>query len=343
MNCIMTAQDPDEKRYHNGHDILVCCTILDIDPDAVFKRVNIECATERVGSLALTARQTACILAAMMEEYGRDDFHIKLAEGHAKALYTMPMSAFIVSRNIREGLRRLVNIKHTTQPANWKISDAKGGFHVSISEQTPDFPVTAYYGLISFVWVILCCRNYTLKEIRPKRVILSGVVPLQDRAEELIGCRIEIGSCNLMEIDHETGQIPFLVSDKLFSMGVSHGRQNIQGRGKLSDSDTFVEQTTEKISRLLPSGRVTAGRIAEDFLMSQRTFERRLREEGTSFSKLINLVRHDLAQQYLANGYLSVTEISFMLGFEEPNSFIRAFKRWENVSPAQFRQKIVTE
>ena len=75
---------------------------------------------------------------------------------------------------------------------------------------------------------------------------------------------------------------------------------------------------------------------AEHFLMSSRTFRRRLDSEGTSFRKLVESTRQGIALELLETG-LTVEGISEHLGYAEPASFIHAFKRWTGTSPKRYR------
>jgi len=77
--------------------------------------------------------------------------------------------------------------------------------------------------------------------------------------------------------------------------------------------------------------------IASQLCMSERTLQRRLLEENTSFVKLVDETRRELAQRFLAKGDISPTEMSFALGFADPSNFYRACKRWFGHSPAQLR------
>lgn len=71
--------------------------------------------------------------------------------------------------------------------------------------------------------------------------------------------------------------------------------------------------------------------------VSPRTLQRRLREEGSSFQRTLDALRNSLAHHYLHNSSLSGTEISFLLGFEDPNSFARVFQTWTGSTPQAVR------
>ena len=71
--------------------------------------------------------------------------------------------------------------------------------------------------------------------------------------------------------------------------------------------------------------------------MSTRTLQRHLKNEGTSFQAALNETRESLARHYLMNSAMSAGEISFLLGYEDPNSFYRAFRSWTGLTPDKLR------
>ena len=71
--------------------------------------------------------------------------------------------------------------------------------------------------------------------------------------------------------------------------------------------------------------------------MTSRTLRRKLEAEGTSYSELLDGVRHALALDYLSTSTLSAADIASALGFSEVASFRRAFKRWTGSTPADLR------
>jgi len=93
------------------------------------------------------------------------------------------------------------------------------------------------------------------------------------------------------------------------------------------------EQVKAIIVSKLPSGIVTGHMVADELNMSYRSLQRKLTESGTTFKKLFEQSRHTLAEKYVTEGKMSMTEITFMLGFSELSSFSRAYKRWTGHSP----------
>ena len=104
------------------------------------------------------------------------------------------------------------------------------------------------------------------------------------------------------------------------------------------DKDDIIQRVKVAIIDQLPSGNVTEDTVAEAIFISKRSLQRKLNEKGTTFKTILTDVRQDLALKYIHDRKLTLTEISFMLGFSEMSSFSRAFKRWTGESPKEFRR-----
>jgi AraC-like DNA-binding protein len=98
----------------------------------------------------------------------------------------------------------------------------------------------------------------------------------------------------------------------------------------------------EAIVRLLPDGEPRRGELARALCMSERTLQRRLGQEGTSFHRLLNDTRRELAERYLGRLHLSLAETAYLLGFADHSSFSRACKRWFERPPGQYREELRT-
>lgn len=100
----------------------------------------------------------------------------------------------------------------------------------------------------------------------------------------------------------------------------------------------LAETVRSRIERALP-GDVSADAIATGLHMSARTLQRRLEEEGTRFSEVVDTAREKLARQRLRETTMPLAEIAYAIGFSDVATFSRAFKRWTGVSPGAFRRR----
>ena len=88
---------------------------------------------------------------------------------------------------------------------------------------------------------------------------------------------------------------------------------------------------------LLPHGKAQTSEIARQLGVSQRTFARRLSQEGLTFSELLDSLRSDLAHRHLADQDLAISQIAWLLGYREVGAFSHAFKRWTGKTPGKAR------
>ena len=102
--------------------------------------------------------------------------------------------------------------------------------------------------------------------------------------------------------------------------------------------DTFVELVRRAIQDRLTGHRPSIDMIAQALHMSSRTIQRRLQDAGYSFQRVLDEARHQMARYYLSNSVLELNEAAYLLGFEDPNSFGRAFRAWEGVPPSDWRE-----
>ncbi|MBS0370481.1 MAG: helix-turn-helix transcriptional regulator [Proteobacteria bacterium] len=113
-------------------------------------------------------------------------------------------------------------------------------------------------------------------------------------------------------------------------------------RKRLSSLDSTVKMSDRVGAALLeglPAGQYSIEFVATHLAVSKRTLQRQLNDESTSFMEILNTTRRQLAQHYLGTPSVSQGEIAFLLGFQEVNSFIRAFKDWTGITPGAYRHE----
>jgi AraC-like DNA-binding protein len=102
---------------------------------------------------------------------------------------------------------------------------------------------------------------------------------------------------------------------------------------------TLLDALRRVIEAALPEGVPELPTLAERLGCSARTLQRRLAADGSSLRAVIDELRHELALRHLAAD-LSIAEVSFLLGFSQPSAFHRAFRRWTEQTPAQWRESL---
>lgn len=99
----------------------------------------------------------------------------------------------------------------------------------------------------------------------------------------------------------------------------------------------FADQVRSHIAIGLNQGEPNLEAIAEGLGLSSCTLTRRLKLEGTTFSSLVDNVRYELAEHYIKQKNIPISEMAFLLGYSEVSAFSRAFKRWFGINPRQWR------
>ncbi|HEX7663579.1 MAG TPA: helix-turn-helix domain-containing protein, partial [Polyangiaceae bacterium] len=142
---------------------------------------------------------------------------------------------------------------------------------------------------------------------------------------------------NALVFDASTMDLPLVTADAALHTALLQRSEAILNA--LPSSDRFVRNVRVAVIKSLQSGKGTAlEHLAADLEMSERTLQRRLAENATTLSELVDSVRHELALSYLADD-ISAMEVAYLLGFSEAAAFQRAFKRWTGTSLKEFRAR----
>jgi len=116
---------------------------------------------------------------------------------------------------------------------------------------------------------------------------------------------------------------------------ISYCEEAVSSRPQTRGS--FRSSVENAVVPVLPHGKARAAEIARQLGVGERTFARRLAQEGLSFSELLDNLRSDLARRYLADRDLSISQIAWLLGYRDIAAFSHAFKRWTGNTPSRAR------
>ncbi len=154
--------------------------------------------------------------------------------------------------------------------------------------------------------------------------------------EEFFGCPIRFGaSRNCLVYPASVGELNIPnASEELLQLLSERADRLMKNMAQHSGLARRVASLlATQLTRAMPEKPLIAAQLG----MSERTLQRRLNEEGTSYQKVLEDTRHQLALELLRNTPLPINTISQHLGFSEPSTFYRAFKKWEGVTPGALR------
>jgi len=108
---------------------------------------------------------------------------------------------------------------------------------------------------------------------------------------------------------------------------------------KSPQHESFAGQVQQLIRESLSDGDLTMETICQKLDNSSRALQRKLREEGTTYQKLLKETQFEVSKIYLQQPEVAICEISYLLGFSQPSAFHRAFRRWTGLTPKAFQSK----
>jgi len=183
-------------------------------------------------------------------------------------------------------------------------------------------------------------REVAGRNIRPMLVSFAHGRNSDLRAfERYFRCPVEFGaSRDQLAFSNETLALPLVTADPrlletLRPICDAAAKERNTAIGSLRAA---VEKETQK---LLPHGKAKRHSVARSLGLSERTLTRKLADEGTTYEQISDQLRQSLALQYIKEQGVSLSQIAWLLGYEGPASFNRAFRRWTGRSPSVARKE----
>jgi AraC-like DNA-binding protein len=186
--------------------------------------------------------------------------------------------------------------------------------------------------------LIRICRQLTGRSLSPTRVKLAHRrTELPAGIKKVFGCNVVFGSdVDEVVFPRHANSVATINSDSyLNSLLVKYCEEALSNRRV--ESGSWRLRVENAIVPLLPHGQAKQGEIAQRLGVSERTLTRLLASEGCTFSGILDELRLDLAKSYLREQNLPISEITWLLGFQNASAFFHAFKRWTGKTPKQLR------
>ena len=309
-----------------------------IDPEPLFRKHGVPASklfdpNARISDLMISR------IAAEVAEKSDDPFFGLKEEKYFMPSHIGPLGfAWLASTSLRSAFERLQRyIKVIHEKIQIVISEKQNALVITLhSESTyasSHHRVDAQLAILTRM-----CRFISGDEWNPAKVTLTYTQPPDTSYYfQLFRCPVEFNAeQNCLFIDKYKAEKQLTGSNKQLAQLNDH----IVVRYLASQAkDDIVNQVKASILEYLGEGSVTESAIAQALHMSTRNLHRKLSAENTSFKQLLLNIRSELASQYINDPTLTLTEISYQLGFSEISSFSRAYKRWTGQSPSDARRE----
>ncbi|WP_170334933.1 AraC family transcriptional regulator [Ruegeria arenilitoris] len=283
----------------------------------------------------MTTKQLFALWDAL-QALGGDDIGLALTDSMHEA--TLPPSFLVAfhAKNVGEALHRVARFKALCAPEEFRVSVEDDGCAVTTAwtyarQTEPDALTDA-----TFTFLVNMVRAGTEQAISPKGIELRR--SRSERLETWFDCPIAWNAPNArITFNQADLEIPFTSynSELLEMLDVALDAD----LNKAENTTSLTDQVRWHLRRALTAGRPELRSIARDMAISERSLQRHLRGEGHSFKSLLSDTRHQLACEYLDEPDFDISEIAYLLGYEDQVSFYRAFQKWEHQTPAEWRSR----
>jgi len=260
---------------------------------------------------------------------------IQIATTNKIETFSPPIFASYCSKNAEVCLERLAQYKRLIGPMVMLLTKTEEETTVRFTTENELNELPRFLVEMEFAFLVGLIRRTTREQVNPvhirmKQPDLSAVfteyftVPAEPAEENSISFR----KADML--------LPFISCDE--AMWNYFEPELAKRLAELDVDDSTGARVRSALTELLPSGTCGIEDVAEKLGLTKRTLQRKLGEENTTFQKQLNSTREMLAIHYFRNTELTTNDIAFLLGYQEINSFLRAFTVWTGRSISEYRK-----
>jgi AraC-like DNA-binding protein len=265
---------------------------------------------------------------------------LRIAQVMSSDWFDPELFAALCSPNLAAALDRIGKYVKLIAPMAINLTRGAGQTTVTIDFIDPTTQPPAVFLAFKLVFFVQLARLATRTYVQPLRVSWPvQTISEADAAQYAAHFGLAVTNAPLATLvfANEDMDRPFLTENhKMWQFFEPSLRQRL---ADLDRSAGMLERVRSTLLECLPAGEVSMQTVSRKLAVSTRTLQRRLQEDGTTFQQTLDALRSSLAHHYLRNTHMSGAEISFLLGFEDSNSFARAFHTWTGKTPQTVREE----
>ena len=268
---------------------------------------------------------------------GSEEIALKLAQVMSVEAFDPALFACLCSPDLNTALERLAQYKRLIGPLNMVVDIRSDRTQVTLSCYGHTEPIPRSLGVSELVFFTQLARLATRERIEPLTASSPDLPADLAGYQAYLGCTVGLSELIQIEFSAQDAMRPFLTANmamwKAFEPGLN------SRLSELDEQSGMRARVRAVLLETLPAGSSSMDAVAQRLAVSKRSLQRHLADESVGFQEVLNDVRQELALHYLSKTAISAGEISWLLGFQESNSFIRAFRSWTGTTPAAYRQE----
>ncbi len=309
---------------------------LGVPPAAILRQAGLPMGLFQQEKMFVDTEEFFALWRSISEVSSDPLIGLKLGNEERVERYDPISIAVLYSRSLRDAMQRMARYKQLTCPEKIQILEQRQECAVQFKwllakEIEPPVLID-----LCFARVVAIGRRGIGAAMTPIRIELERSPAHRDAFEAHFGCPVKFkAKQNLLVFTRQDLDRPFVTHNPEL-LGMLVPQLEAELRVQLSQR-TIREQVKGMLKQLVAGQRPAIEDLARELNMSARTLQRRLANDGISFQQLLGEARRELAHHYLLHSSLGLNEAAYLLGFENSNSFFRAFQNWEGVSPAKWR------
>jgi len=294
-------------------------------------------------SAPVTTQQFFALWRVLVSISGDPAIGLRIGTGLEGAVMPPSFLAAYHARDFRDALQRVARFKRLCAPEDMRIQEHAERCDIEVdwtqAEGQAAPPALVDATLASLVEL---GRKGTKESLVPIAVVLARPECARAVYEKYFGCRVRFApEINRLSFRRTDLDKPFVsYNAELLDILIPELERRLEQQAR---SATLAGQIRWVLRRRLTAGRPDIRSVARELAMSERSLQRKLSDEGLTFQSLLSETRHQLALEYLADPTLAIIEVAYMLGYEDQNSFFRAFRQWEELTPAAWRTQHIAE
>jgi AraC-like DNA-binding protein len=311
---------------------------LGVRAPAVLRRAGLTQAYADQARVLMTTEELFALWRAIGEVSSNPAIGISLGtETRTERFHPMGLAA-LSTENLGAAVDQMARYKQLTCPEEILQVKDEEEWSIRFRWQLADEAEPPVLVDCCFAWVLSIARQGTGTRLSPLRVDFVQARAHMKTIERHFGCPVVCGAArNAIVFRVADARRPFVTRNaELLAMLAPQFEAELR---KEREDESFTERVRMAIQEKLTGQRPSIDDIADALHVSSRTLQRRLQDGGSSFQRVLEEARHQLARHYLNNSGLELNEAAYLLGYEGGSSFVRAFRTWEGIPPAQWREQ----